>query len=648
MSDSFWRRSSAQWLMVAAAILVAAVYWPGLGGAWAFDDFPNIVNNASLRVGWDSGWEQWRDAALSSASRDLPRPLAMSSFALDHAAHGLDPHAMKATNLAIHVLNMMLVFGLVRALLRSPGLAGTSGPRPDLVAAWCAAAWGLNPINLMAVLFVVQRMESLCHTFVFAGLWLYLHGRLRLSYEGKGWVSMSSGLVLGTGLGVLVKESSVLLPLYAALVEALLMRSGNDPLRPRDRRIFAFFGVTLALPAVIGLAALLPRVLAPGAYNDRYFTLGERLLTEARVLVDYLHWTVLPDLGRMALYHDAYPVSRGLLSPPATLFSIVLLGAMLIAAWTVRRTRPLTALGIAWFFAAHALTATVWPLELVFEHRNYFASLGICLVLGDLLLRMPISDKARGAGLALALLLIALHAGATFLRAREWSDPLRFSTSEAQKHPDSHRATYDLARNLVILSDFRADSPYFEPARQALDRAMQVPNASPLAESAAILFAARTGSPIPDAWWDSLEKKLRTLPMGRAETGSLSNLTDCVIEGFCQLPPARLVDAYLAALERNANARVLHDYGRYALGGLHDPALALTLFEDAVKGAPREVVFRISLARMLIAVGQPARAVEHIDAIENLSRFGQNGALIRQLRDQAGAGIPDEPGLPSR
>ena len=45
----------------------------------------------------------------------------------------------------------------------------------------------------------------------------------------------------------------------------------------------------------------------------------------------------------------------------------------------LRRQRPLVALGIAWFFAAQLLTATVVPLELVFEHRNYFASLGICL-----------------------------------------------------------------------------------------------------------------------------------------------------------------------------------------------------------------------------------------------------------------------------
>ena len=61
----------------------------------------------------------------------------------------------------------------------------------------------------MAVLFVVQRMESLSHTFVFAGLWLYLDGRQRqLAGQGGGWARILAGLVGATGLGALAKESA--------------------------------------------------------------------------------------------------------------------------------------------------------------------------------------------------------------------------------------------------------------------------------------------------------------------------------------------------------------------------------------------------------------------------------------------------------
>src|SRR5678809_321450 len=91
------------------------------------------------------------------------------------------------------------------------------------VALWVTAAWALNPINLMAVLLVVQRMESLCHTFVFAGLWLYLVGRTQLMAGERGWMALLAGLLGGVALGVLAKESAVLLPLYALALECTVL-----------------------------------------------------------------------------------------------------------------------------------------------------------------------------------------------------------------------------------------------------------------------------------------------------------------------------------------------------------------------------------------------------------------------------------------
>ena len=70
---------------------------------------------------------------------------------------------------------------------------------------------------------------------------------------------------------------------------------------------------------------------------------------------------------------------------------VVLIGAAL----ALRKRRPLASLGVLWFFGAHALTSTIIPLELVYEHRNYFASLGLCLVLADVLFVMPKTADAK-------------------------------------------------------------------------------------------------------------------------------------------------------------------------------------------------------------------------------------------------------------
>src|SRR6185437_15558241 len=93
-----------------------------------------------------------------------------------------------------------------------------------------SAAWMLLPINLMAVLYVVQRMESLCQIFVLAGLWAYLHGRWMMltatdtRRDRRGFALAFSGIVFGTLLGLTAKETAVLLPMFAFLAEWILLR----------------------------------------------------------------------------------------------------------------------------------------------------------------------------------------------------------------------------------------------------------------------------------------------------------------------------------------------------------------------------------------------------------------------------------------
>jgi hypothetical protein len=484
------------------------------------------------------------------------------------------------------------------------------------------------------VLFVVQRMESLCHTFVFAGLWMYIVGRARLQLEGRGWALMLSGLVGCTALGVLVKESAVLLPLYALLLEWTLLRfDGNHGVR--DRRLFGLYAAVLVIPALLGLAWLLPRTMASGAYSGRGFTLGERLLTEGRVVVDYLHWTVLPNLGQLSLYHDDYSVSHGLLSPPGTLLALLLLAALLATMAWLRGRRPLMALGLAWFFAAQLLTATVIPLELMFEHRNYFASLGLCLVLADLCLRAPGTRRWRLAGVASATALLMLYTGITALRAREWDDQLRFSLSESAKHPQSPRATYDVARNFIILSGYQPSSPYVDRAFAALDQAMHVPNATILPDAAAILLASRTARPLQPAWWSSLQRKLSSRSIGPQETAALASLVDCAIRQQCQLPPRDMVQTFASALDHGDSAETLSIYGNYALNVLRDPTLAMRVWQQAAKLDPGTVQYQVTLARLMIASGQFEQAAFRIQAVRRLGRFGQNEQMARELEQLA-------------
>ncbi len=120
--------------LLATLALVVLAYLPGLRGPFVFDDYPNILNNPAVAV-TELSPQALRAAALSNTSGPLGRPLAALSFGIDHYRAGVfHPLAFKLSNLAIHLLNVLLVYALAGRLARRLG-AGEMAPT---VALFCA------------------------------------------------------------------------------------------------------------------------------------------------------------------------------------------------------------------------------------------------------------------------------------------------------------------------------------------------------------------------------------------------------------------------------------------------------------------------------------------------------------------------------
>jgi len=654
---------------VIALLVTAVVYWPGLSGSWLFDDYPNIVDNPGVQP-HHAGIPSLVRAALSSPSSQLKRPLSSLSFAANYLTAGLDPYGMKLTNLAIHLLNGWLVFLLARRLIEAVGggmgaALGRWGYRTGavtaeavptevrgldagLVAALVAAGWLLLPINLTGVLYVVQRMESMANAFVLLGLLGYVAARQRMlrppapgakAAGGWGYVALcAASLVVFTAVGILAKETAVMLPFYAALVEWLLFGFRRADGR-RDGRIGLLFVVVLLLPMAAGLAWLLPNVLNPASWVTRDFTLRTRLLSEARIVVDYIGWTLLPLPHELSFYHDNFAISSGLLHPWTTLASILVLLALVAAVIVQRRRRPLLALGLALYLGCHLLTATVLPLELVYEHRNYFASFGLLLALVPLLCalpgRSPEPAMHRRPGLWVLALLLLFWCGQTAASAYAWGDPLRLAETLARRAPTSPRAQYELGRTDIIYSHYSPYSPYTRLAYAPLERAAALPESSILPQQALIFMNSRMRLPLKDAWWDSMIAKLKLRKPGVQDESSLAALTECARSGQCALPPQRMQAAFLAALSHpSPSARLLAMYGDYAWNVLDDHDLGEQMTRRAVQATPSEPAYRITLARMAMARGQAALAQQQIDALARLNVGGRLQGTLDALRAQ--------------
>lgn len=646
-----------------------AVYWPGLNGGFLFDDYPNIVDNKGVQPP-DATLASLVGAALSSPSSDFKRPLASLTFALNFLAAGLDPYWMKLTNLVIHLLNGLLVFLLTRNLigLAKPHVSKDQAHR-NLIAASLATGWMLLPINLTCVLYVVQRMESLANLFVLLGLLGYVRGRYLMLTEtsddtaasnASGWKGFwlcAISITVPTAVGLLAKETAAMLPLYALTIEWALLGFRNIGFTAsvetqprhmeldnrRDWRLVGLFMLTLVLPLLAGLAWLLPSLFRPENWATRNFTMGTRLLSEARVVVDYILWTLLPTPNALSFYHDDFVVSKGLLSPWTTFVCIAVLTSLVaIMAW-LRPRHPLAALGIAFFLGCQLLTATVLPLELVYEHRNYFASFGVLLaVVPWLITSLQTHDSGRPSyALARSTLLIGLlllWGSQTAITALAWGSPLRLAEALAARAPASPRAQYELGRTFIIYSHYDPASPFTAMAYAPLEQAAALPDSSILPEQALIFMNSRMHLPLKDAWWNSMIRKLKSRKSTVQDESSLGALTQCARDNDCDLPVNRMTEAYLAALSHpNPSARLLAMYGDYAWNVLHDRELGLRMTLSAVATAPSEPAYRITQVRMLIACGDINEA--HL-ALKQLKALNIGGSLDSSL-----VGLEHLPGM---
>lgn len=615
------------------------IYVPGLGGFFLFDDMHNVVHNESLRMDRLS-WEGLRDAALSSHAGPLGRPLAMLSFALDEWAFGLDSRAMKRTNVLIHLLNGAALFAFAWALLELRGRLreGRAAAASGTVALLAAALWMLHPLNLAPALYVVQRMTSLATLFTLLAMTLYLAGRWRSlrGRRGVGWYAAALG---AWTLAALSKENALLLPVWLFLVEWLLLSFPARSERGR-RRLVMIYGLVLGGGAVIavGYLAAHPQWILSG-YELRSFTLGERLLTEARALWFYIGLLLFPSLSRLGIFHDDFPLSHDWLDPATSLFSVLGWAGVLIAALVFARRYPWLVFGVLFFLVGHLMESTVFALELVHEHRNYLPTIGFAVAgarwLTSPALPLP-AVRHWGAGA-----LVAALAGLTLLRADVWGDGLRHIRMNVANHPGSARAHYDLGRAYYILvlngTEAGARDRFYHLSRQSFAAAIGADPNFLTALGAMVMLDDLVGSPAIDESARRLIDGYRSAALTSRNFATVQTLRRCNQRRECTIPSHYLERTVAAALENPrlpargpVRAQLAVEGSILAFAGGR-PAEAVTLAEAARDADPADGQLWINLGQLLIDVG---RVEEARGVLEEIRRRGlRRGRLAQRLQN---------------
>ena len=439
--------------MVVVLALCWYVYQPGLGGGFLFDDWVNLDALGAFGP-VDNATTLWR--YLTSGNADATgRPLALASFLLDARDWPAEPYLFKRTGLILHLVNGLLLVWLLRGLGRALAPYGDASAarasayvRADIAAVLGAGLWLLHPLLVSTTLYVVQREAMLPGTFILLGLIGYVAGRKRAAIgQQRGVWMAAASIVGGTALASLCKANGALLPLLAWLLDAILLAPRQAMEHSRVAKVFRWTRrCVLVFPGLLLLAALL--VVGVRGFVDeiamaRPWTTGERLLTQARVVVDYLHLLWSPRPYSHGLFNDGIAVSHGVLSPPSTLACLLLLAVLAGGAFASWRRLPILSASILFFLAAHLMESSVVPLELYFEHRNYVPALLMFWPLGWWLAGAWGSQPHQGltwVRKTLCFVLPMLLAALTFLRADLWGNVADQALLWVQRNPDSPRA----------------------------------------------------------------------------------------------------------------------------------------------------------------------------------------------------------------
>jgi tetratricopeptide (TPR) repeat protein len=195
------------------------------------------------------------------------------------------------------------------------------------------------------------------------------------------------------------------------------------------------------MPFILLIVYVFSGALSENAYINRDFTLEERLLTQARIIFQYLTNILLPGLQTPSLFHDDYMISKNIFHPWTTLISMLGIIALIIISWLSRNKIPLLSFSIAWFFIGHILESTIIPLELYFEHRNYLPILGPLLALVYFTIKaLEYFTHGRKAIMLGVVVFTFLLTGTTLVNTIMWGRPVELIVGSSQEHPESARA----------------------------------------------------------------------------------------------------------------------------------------------------------------------------------------------------------------
>jgi tetratricopeptide (TPR) repeat protein len=431
---------------VAALVLLALLaYSNTFDVPFLYDDIRFIKDNPLIKdFGYFTNPSSTEDMHVSEDVKRYFKSRYVGNLSLwaNYKLGGLDVRGFHVVNLALHIINSLLVYLLVVLTFRTPLLDGSKlKGRSGAMALLAGLLFAVHPLQTEAVTYILQRFVLVAAMFYLLSSAAYAGARLSTGRAKR--YGLYALAILTAILGMKTKENVFTLPLMIALYEVIFFR---DSLKKRLLYLFPFLATMLIIPLTYakryaaggGLAGAMSQAtwLEGGVSRSDYF------LTQLSVIVSYIKLIFIP-VGQ-TVDHD-HPVYRSFFEPAVLVSLLLLLCLFAIGVYVLRRSLKgeaagrLLAFGIFWFFVAISVESSVLPIgEIMVEYRVYLPSAGMFMAAAVLVFSLlgRISIRwANAALLAMTCILILMFAGVTHARNEVWESKKSLWSDAVRKSP---------------------------------------------------------------------------------------------------------------------------------------------------------------------------------------------------------------------
>jgi protein O-mannosyl-transferase len=594
-----WHTAAIVGALVAATCLV---YAPVRHYGFVEVDDPLYVSeNPHLAGGLTADNVGW---ALTTSHAGYWIPLTWISYMADvEIFGGINAGGHHATNVALHVTNTILLFGLLRRTTRAP-----------VRSAFVAALFAVHPLHVESVAWITERKDVLSTLFWFLGIWAYVR------YVERPGPFRYGAIVASMVLGLLAKPMLVTFPFVLLALDVWpLGRLPPDGLvswrawKPLllEKAPFAAF---VAVAGVVTYAAQTRFGAAP---SFDALPLGLRV---ENAVVSYAVY----------LWKMVWPTSLTMLYPlPASIpaVSVVASAAVLLAitVGVLRSARRRPYLPMGWFWYVVTLVPVIGIVQVGTQARAdrfmYVPAIGLFVMVVWLCAEMGRSARGRWALAAVGLVVLA----GSGVRARQqlayWQDNVTLWTHalETTLGVSTFDAHLSLGRTLAGKGRFGEALAHFEAAVASNPSSTDAER-----DLARVLVAlGRPGDAVRH-----LQHIVQVRPdMARAHVDLALLLTDQgqVDAAIAEYQRAVALQPDIDGVDNNIGV-LLAQQGRYAEAAAH--------FESAVRRGQDVETARVNLGLALARLGRfkDARAV----FIQVLQQNPGNAAARKAIEEWSG------------